>query len=234
MPDFDLKAPIEKATGLQVKLENAANACVLAEVWFGENDKARDLVVVTISEGVGTGIFVNGQLARGHKGMAGEFGHVALDPDGPVCTCGGRGCWEVFASNRAALRYYHETNTGTGDLQFRELLALADGGDVRALKALDKMAVAIARGTRMLVTALAPQDVVFVGEFTRQWKRFGPVIQAEVAAGSFLGDPPQVRPAEAEGDLARLRGTVALVLQEHFGPSARVGRKNHRQNRTMA
>ena len=233
-PDFDLKAPIEKATGLQVKLENAANACVLAEVWFGENDKARDLVVVTISEGVGTGIFVNGQLARGHKGMAGEFGHVALDPDGPVCTCGGRGCWEVFASNRAALRYYHETNTATGDLQFRELLALADGGDARALKALDKMAVAIARGTRMLVTALAPQDVVFVGEFTRQWQRFGPVIQAEVAAGSFLGDPPQVRPAEAEGDLARLRGTVALVLQEHFGPSARVGRKNHRQSRIMA
>src|SRR5437879_2374302 len=110
--EFDLKTAIEKATGLSVELENAANACCLAEVWFGQAEKIRDMVVVTVSEGIGTGIFLNGQLMRGSNGMAGEFGHVSIDPEGPSCTCGGRGCWEVYGSNRAAQRYYHDSGRG--------------------------------------------------------------------------------------------------------------------------
>ena len=217
-PEFDLKTPIEKATGMRVELENAASACVLAEVWFGHKEKVRDLVVVTVSEGVGTGIFMNGQLARGSQGMAGEFGHVSLDPNGPVCTCGGRGCWEVFASNRAALRYYHEASAAPDGLTFQDLLSLAEGGDALALRALDKMAHALGMGMRMIVAGLAPEEIVVVGEFTRLWQRFGPVIESEVAAGVLVGKPPRVRPA-AEPGLARLRGTVALVLQRHFGPT---------------
>lgn len=217
---FDLKGPIEKATGLQVQLENAANACVLAEVWFGHTEKIRDMVVVTIAEGVGTGIFANGQLARGLNGMAGEFGHVPLDPNGPSCTCGGRGCWEVYASNRAALRYYHESGTVSGGLSFQDLMALAEGGDELALRALDKMAHAIGKGLRMIVAGLAPEEIVIAGEFARLWDRFGPVIEEEVAAAILVGKPPRVRPASDPG-VARLRGTVALVLQKYFGPSDR-------------
>ena len=217
-PDFDFKGAIEQSTGMRVELENAANACVLAEVWFGHTERVHDFVVVTISEGIGTGVFMNGQLARGLNGMAGEFGHVSMDPNGPLCTCGGRGCWEVFASNRAALRYYHESSTASEGLTFQDLLALAEAGDALALKALDRMAHAMGRGMRMIVAGLAPEQIVVVGEFTRQWHRFGPVIEAELAAGVLVGKPPRVRPAE--GEMARLRGSVALVLQKHFGPSA--------------
>src|SRR5262249_16710686 len=63
--DFDLRTPIMKATGLEVELENAANACVLSAVWFEHMEACRNLVVVIVSEGIGTGIFMNGQLARG-------------------------------------------------------------------------------------------------------------------------------------------------------------------------
>lgn len=217
---FDLKGPIEKATGIEVQLENAANACVLAEVWFGHHERVRDMVVITIAEGVGTGIFTNGQLARGLNGMAGEFGHVPLDPNGPLCTCGGKGCWEVYASNRAALRYYHESTTSDGGLNFQDLLSLAEGGDELALRALDKMAHAIGKGLRMVVAGLAPEEIVIAGEFARLWQRFGPVIEAEVAASVLVGNPPRVRPASDPG-VARLRGTVALVLQKHFGPADR-------------
>lgn len=216
--DFDFQAAIEGATGMRVELENAANACVLAEVWFGHLDRVRDLVVVTVSEGIGAGIFVNGQLASGSNGMAGEFGHVPMDPEGPPCACGSRGCWEVYASNRAALRYYHESGSVPAVHGFPDLLALAEAGDAAAVRALDKMAHAIGRGMRMIVAGLAPEEIVVVGELTRQWQRFGPMIQAEVAAGALVGIPPRVRPAE--GTMARLRGTVALVLQKHFGPSA--------------
>ncbi len=215
---YDFKGAIERATGLRAELENAAVACVLAEIWFGHAEKLRDLVVVSVSEGVGTGILTNGQLARGLSGMAGEFGHVSLDPEGVPCNCGGRGCWEVYASNRAALRYYHESSSSSPEgLKFQDLLALAEAGDALADRALSKMADAIGRGLRMVVGGLAPEEIVFVGEFTRQWHRFGPVIEKAVAASVLIGKPPRVRPAE--GSMARLRGTVALVLQKHFGPT---------------
>ncbi len=77
---------------------------------------------------------------------------------------------------------------------------------------------AIGKGMRMIVTGLAPHEIVVVGEVTRQWRRFGPLIEKEVGMGFLAGRPPRVRPAK--GDMARLRGTVALVLQEHFGPFA--------------
>jgi predicted NBD/HSP70 family sugar kinase len=218
-PDFDFKGTLERATGVRVELENAANACVLAEVWFNRMDRIRDLVVVTVSEGVGTGIFSNGQLARGLHGMAGEFGHVSLNPEGPQCMCGGRGCWEVYASNRAAVRYYRESSPSADSPTFQDLLSLAETGDAFAVRALERMARAIGSGMRMIVAGLAPEEIVVVGDITRQWHRFGAVIEAEVAAGVLVGKPPRIRPAE--GLMARLRGTVALVLQKHFDPSAR-------------
>lgn len=216
--EFGLRGPLEKATGLKVELENAANACVLAEVWFGQTERTRDLVVVTVSEGVGVGIFSNGHLLHGLNGMAGEFGHVPLDLDGPQCGCGGRGCWEVYASNWAALRYYQESG-GRDCPTFKGLLSLAKSGDALALAALDRMSKAIGRGLRMIVAGLSPEEIVFVGDFTRLWDRVGPGIEADVAAAVLVGKPPRVRPAEAEPSVARLRGTVALVLQKHFGPA---------------
>lgn len=216
--EFDLRGPLEKATGLKVELENAANACVLAEVWFGQAERTRDLVVVTVSEGVGVGVFSNGHLVRGLNGMAGEFGHVPLDLDGPQCGCGAHGCWEVYASNWAALRYYRESG-GKECATFKGLLSLAKSGDMLALEALDRMSKAIGRGLRMIVAGLSPEEIVFVGDFTQLWDRVGPGIEADVASATLAGKPPRVRPAEAEPSMARLRGTVALVLQKHFGPT---------------
>ena len=215
--DFDIRAPIAKATGLEVELENAANACVLAAVWFDHLETHQNLVVVTVSEGIGTGVLANGQLARGCNGMAGEFGHVALDPEGPPCTCGGRGCWEVFASNRAALRYYLESSPQPTGLSFLDLLRLADQGDALATRALETMARYLGRGMRMIVAGLAPERIIVIGDLTRSWHRFGPVIEAEVQDQVLPGGfAPRLIPAHEDG-MARLRGTVALLLQKHFG-----------------
>jgi len=160
---------------------------------------------------------MNGQLVRGMNGMAGEFGHVPLDPKGPVCGCGGRGCWEVFASNRAALRYYLESGAATSGLTFVDLLSRADNGDVRAAEALGTMAQYLGRGMRMIVAGLAPERIVVVGDLTRSWKRFGPVIEAEVRDQILPGGcVPRLDPAHEDG-MGRLRGTVALILQKDFG-----------------
>lgn len=217
--EFDIRTPLARATGLEVDLENAANACALAEVWFGPNDDVRDLVVVTVSEGIGTGVFVNGQLAQGPRGMAGEFGHVTLEAGGPLCGCGNRGCWEVMASNSAAVRYYLESREHDSAPGILDLLSLAEQGDVRAAKALDTMARYLGRGLCMLATGLAPAAIVVVGEITRAWNRFESAITKEVAACPLPGGAPRIVPAH-DGETARLRGTVALVLQKHFAASS--------------
>jgi len=217
----NLRTPIANATGLDVEMENAANACVLAAVWFDHVD-SRNLVVITVSEGIGTGVFMNGQLLRGQNGMAGEFGHVPLEPEGPRCGCGSRGCWEVFASNRAALRYYLESAAEPADLTFPDLLRRADLGDTRAEAALNRMAQYLSRGMRIIVAGLAPEQILVVGELTRSWRHFGPVIEAELRPQTLpSGRPPRIIPAHDDG-LDRLRGTVALVLQNDFGVNREV------------
>ncbi len=214
-PEFDLKKALEQGTGMAVEMENAANACMLAEVWFGSGDIVGDMVVVTVAEGIGTGLFINHHMVTGFEGMTGEFGHVSLDPTGPVCSCGERGCWEVFGSNRAAVRYYSESE----NITFEDLMSLAESGDAMALQAMEKMAHAIGRGMRLIVKSLAPEEIVVAGECARLWSRIGPIIEAEVASAVLAGKPPRVRPA-LDPRMARLRGTVAMVLQKHFGASS--------------
>jgi predicted NBD/HSP70 family sugar kinase len=215
-PECDIRKPLQDASGLEVELENAANACVLAAVWF-DHIESRNFVVVTVSEGIGTGILVNGQLAHGSSGRAGEFGHIPLDPSGPACSCGGRGCWEVFGSNRAALRYYLESTAQHEGLTFGDLLSLAEKEDARAVQALETMARHLGRGMRMIVAGMDPEQILMIGDLTRCWHRMGPIIEAEVRAQVLPGGaPPRLVPVH-EGGLARQRGAIALVLQKHFG-----------------
>ena len=218
-PVMHLKLRLERATGLVVKMDNVANACVLSEVWFGESDRVRDLVVVNVSEGIGTGIFVNGRILRGKDGMAGEFGHVQIESDGPICACGGTGCWESFASNRAGLRYYQEMTGKSAPATFESLLRLAQNGDVLAVKAIEKMSFSLGRGLRMIAAALAPTEIVVVGEITNAWYLFGSKIEAEMKHNS-LPSLPRLRPS-IEASTARLRSAVALVMD---GDSLEVGR----------
>ncbi|MGA3326980.1 MAG: ROK family transcriptional regulator [Terriglobia bacterium] len=224
----DLKALLENATGLPVQIENAANACALAEVWSGPHEGMSDLIAVTVSDGIGTGIIANGHLVRGPSGAAGEFGHVCLDPHGVECKCGARGCWEVFASNAAAIRNYSgqkpdgsrktEEKAGKDPVtSFSDILSLAERGDRRAGDVLDEMARYLGLGIAMLVNGLAPSVIVLVGEVTRAWKRVGPIIQSVVRECAHTHAATRIEPAD-DATQPRLRGTIALVLQKHFRP----------------
>jgi predicted NBD/HSP70 family sugar kinase len=209
-PISSIKSRIQKATGLRVEMDNVANACALSEVWFGDSDGVHDLVVVNVSEGIGTGIFANGQLLRGANGMAGEFGHVQMEINGPRCGCGGRGCWETVGSNRAGLRYYEELSGAASPASFAALVKMAQSNDSNAVKALEKMSSFLGRGLRMIASALAPSEIVIVGDITAAWHLFGPIVEAELKRNA-LSKEPRLRPA-FEGNTARLRSAVALVM----------------------
>jgi predicted NBD/HSP70 family sugar kinase len=211
-PVLSIKSRIQRATGLRVEMDNVANACTLSEVWFGDSDGMHDLVVVNVSEGIGTGIFANGQLLRGDNGMAGEFGHVQIDPAGPLCACGNHGCWEMLASNRAALRYYKDLAPSVPAANFDLLLKIAQSGDKKAIKSLEKMATQLGCGIRMIASALAPNEIVVVGDITAAWHAFGPIVEAELRRYSS-SKSPSLRPTY-DGNAARLRSAVALVLSK--------------------
>ena len=224
--NLDFKAPLEKATGLSVELENAANACALAELWSGRHgESVSHLVAVTVSEGIGVGMVMNGQLLRGSQGVTGEFGHVSLNANGLECRCGNRGCWEVMASNTAAVRYYTEfsstrkhdagTKSNMSPVPFTDLLRLVEQGDVKAGKALDQMAHYLGVGLAILVTGLAPDVVVVVGDMTRAWSRVWPIVDQAIRERSFTHASTRILPTDPE-NLPRLRGAIALVAQKHF------------------
>jgi len=211
---------------LPVELENAANACALAELWSGRNcEGVTNLVAVTVSDEIGVGMVINGQLLRGSTGAAGEFGHVSILADGPACRCGNFGCWEVLASNSAAMRYYAESASARkGDIgsksamarvSFGDILRLTEQGDEKASKALDKMAHYLGAGIAMLVTGLAPDVLVVVGDVTRAWAQVGPIVARTVKARSFSHASTRILATDPEAQ-PRLQGTIALVLQKHF------------------
>jgi predicted NBD/HSP70 family sugar kinase len=220
---IDLHGELQLVLETQIEMENAANACVLSERWFGNFSDTANMIVVSVSEGVGAGLLVDGRIVRGRDDMAGEFGHMPVEESGPVCGCGNVGCWETFASNRAGLRYYRELAPDSTLTTFQELLNLALAGDLRALRSIDRMMTYVARGLAMLTAGLAPEAIIIVGDCTALWPRIRPQLESQLISRSFTPRTPRVA-AATDGDAARLRGAAALVLhkvlfkQEDFAP----------------
>jgi predicted NBD/HSP70 family sugar kinase len=214
--DYDIKGAIEEQMQLQVELANAANACLLSELWSGRLDGIRNAVLITVSEGIGGAILANGQIITSRSGLAGEFGHSPIDPTGPVCGCGQRGCWEVFASSTAALRYYAELDPKGRATNIHELLRLTEEGDETAIAAVTRQATQLGRGLRLVTASLSPEVVLITGDLTTSWARFGPIIQREMAATMLAGAAPDLGITK-DGELSRLRGAAAVVLQRHSG-----------------
>jgi len=210
---IDLHAELQRVLETPIEMENAANACLLSERWFGNFGDAQNMLVVSVSEGIGAGMLIDGRVVRGRDDMAGEFGHMPLEESGPVCGCGNVGCWETFASNRAGVRYYHELAPESALSTFQELLDLALTGDIRALRSIDKMMTYLARGLTVLAAGLSPEAIIIVGDCTALWSRVCPLLESQLIAKSFTPHTPRVV-AAMDGDAARLRGAAALVLHK--------------------
>lgn len=212
--NYDLKAALEAGSGLQVEIDNDANACLASELWFGRLQGAKNVVLVAIAEGVGTAILSSGHLHSGFHGLAGEFGHISVDPRGPLCGCGQRGCWEMMASSRAALRDYRKAAPKTDVRNIYDLLSLTGGGNKAAIEAVSRQSRALGRGLRLITAALSPELILITGDITAEWDRFGPLVQQELEASMLAGPRPELRIA-GDAELARLSGSAAMLMQRH-------------------
>jgi transcriptional regulator of PTS gene len=212
--DFDLKGALERAMNLQVELDNDANACLLSESWFGRLDGKRNVVLVAIAEGIGASILAGGQLYSGHNGLAGEFGHISVDPGGPICGCGQRGCWEMIGSSRAAMRNYRKLAPKSTVRDIYELFRLAEEGDSNAIQALSEQASALGKGLRIITAALSPELILITGDITAAWETLGPIVRKELESSMLAGPAPELR-ISGDAELARLSGSAAMLMQRH-------------------
>lgn len=212
--DYDIRSVLAERLGLSVELENDANACLLSELWFGRLDGTRNAVLLAISEGVGASLLADGHLISGRLGLAGEFGHICVEPAGPLCGCGRRGCWEVFASTRATLEFFRSLDPDAEEIEYRELCQLAMESDEAAVQALRRQAQFIGRGLRMVTAALSPEVILFAGDISHGWPLLLPDIEREFKKNLLAGDLPGLA-CTGDGLRAHLLGAAAIVLQRH-------------------
>ena len=128
--DFDVAGLLGERLGHHVFVDNDATCAAVSEWMYGAGQGATDMVLVTLGTGIGGGLVAGGKLQRGNHGFAGEYGHMVVDPDGPPCPCGRRGCWERYASGSGLARLAREAAVGR---RVSRVLEIA-GGDPEAVR----------------------------------------------------------------------------------------------------
>lgn len=165
LPGWDgenLFTALGKEFDVRIALENDADAAALGEAFWGVGRGKRHVLYVTISTGIGAGIILDGKLYRGVDRSHPELGHHVLDADGPLCTCGARGCWEIFASGTSLARWYN-AQTSAEPITAKEIFELAAEGNALAMKTVEREAYYIGVGVANLATIFSPEMIILGG-----------------------------------------------------------------------
>jgi predicted NBD/HSP70 family sugar kinase len=213
--DVALSEPLRRKLQIPVWVDNDVNTLAVAEKWFGAGVGLRHFLTVTVGRGIGLGIVVNGEIYRGAFGGAGEFGHTIVDPAGPLCHCGRRGCLEALISE-PALRSRVSAALGH-EISRDELIQLATEGNDAAVDVLSEAGRQLGLAVANLVTVLNPERLIVSGEGTRLGPVFFNVMDQVIREKSFanLGADLDIV-VQPWGDDAWAVGAATLVLRELF------------------
>jgi predicted NBD/HSP70 family sugar kinase len=227
--EVDILEPLRAATGLPVVVENSCKACVLAQVWAVRGDPPVDgpVAFVNVSDGVGVGIAVDGTLLRGAHNVAGEFGHVPLDMDGPRCSCGQRGCWEAYVSKRALIARYRGTDSSwphaveNTSVTIEQIMARARAGEGQALDALRETGHFLGRGFATITKTVDPRRIYVGGEITGVWDLISTKVEETLREDAIVGVAGETMILTVPlGEHPRLRGAAALISGPFFAAPA--------------
>ena len=226
--NVDVHDLLAAAIGLPVQIENSGRACALAQLWAmhgGTSTSAGDFVFVSVSDGLGLGVIVRGELLRGRHNVAGEFGHVPLTMDGPRCSCGATGCWEAYVSNRATLARYFGRPAESDEpvpaderaFTVEDLISRARRGDANARAAIQATGRYLGAGLVSVVNVFDPTRVYVGGEITAAWDLIEGDVRAAFAERALTPAAAaiEIRPVAAS-EYPRLQGAAALVTAPAF------------------
>lgn len=190
--DYPVHSEIEKRLHCRVLLENDANAAALGEKWLGAANSVEDMAALTLGTGVGGGIVLGGRIWHGMNGMAGEFGHATVEPNGVRCNCGNTGCLEQYASATAVVRMAKEAiaegsapalaRAASSDAEFsaKAVYNLAIQGDEGARKIFRRVGRALGIALATMVNGLNLPMYVIGGGVSSAWEAFAPSIFEEL------------------------------------------------------
>ncbi len=217
--DVPLAQVLGERLDAPVFVDNDVNTLAVWERLYGRGERFEHFLTVTIGRGVGLGIVAGGDIYRGFRGGAGEFGHVNVVEDGPLCTCGKRGCLEAVAADPALLAQAREAGLLHDGEGIERLLALAEAGEPRAVAIYDRAGAVLGRAVSGLVNVLAPERVLLSGEGTRAWTWLEPGFERGLRDHLF----PAVSDVRVEvdpwDDAKWAVGAASLVLRATFnGP----------------
>ncbi len=198
---------------IPVMVDNDANLGALAEAAFGAARDAGDLIYLKVSSGIGAGLILNGRLYRGSAGLAGELGHVLVNPDGIVCRCGNRGCLETVAATGALVDLLRRSHGE--DLTVPALLAHARSGDVGCRRVIHDAGRALGQVVASLINVLNPEMLVVGGELSAAGDLLLDGMRESISRAAL---PEASRGAEVVtgvlGERAQVLGALALVVSE--------------------
>lgn len=225
--DVPLGKILSEALGAHVLVDNEANLAALGEHYFGAAQGFDEVLSISAGVGLGGGIVHNGQIYSGEGGFGGEFGHMTMDPQGDLCNCGNRGCWETQVSQRALFRYVRTaiehgtvsmlTGLTKGDLSQLTVplvVEAAEAGDPLALEALERIGHHLGAGIASLVNALNPELVIFGGILSLAGQFLLPAVKREMKQRALRWNRSATQVVLARhGFDACVMGGVARVYQ---------------------
>ena len=221
--DVDIREPLATAVGLPVHVESAGKACALAQMWLSRGDAPGpyNFIYISVSDGVGTGLVIGGELVRGHSQIAGEFGHMPLSLDGPRCACGATGCWMAYISNLATVSRYDLSHRTTkpnqpNPLTVIDIISRARSGDVKAMAAIQATARYLGQGLVTIIHGVNPGHIYIGGEITAAWDLIEPTIRAAVVERALTQEAARTVIEPSTMEHPRLRGAAALVAAPTF------------------
>ncbi|MFB3776234.1 MAG: ROK family protein [Bryobacteraceae bacterium] len=217
--NFPARDEIGARLGTPVILENDANAAALGEQWMGAGRGVEDLVLLTLGTGIGGGIIAGGRILHGSLGMAGEVGHITVNPTGIPCACGNTGCLEKHASATAIATMARHMALGE-DLTSEEVYRMAVEGNPLAVRVFESMGSALGTGLASLVQIFNFPLYLLSGGVTAAWDMFAPAMLHELRQRSFTFRADRTRVEKAAlGSEAGLYGAAYLALQKEFNTS---------------
>lgn len=162
--EFPFTDALSSLLGVRVVMDDDANCAALGEHGYGARQDTRDFVCVIVGTGIGAGLILDGKLYRGARGFAGELGHTTILPDGPLCSCGNRGCVEALAAGPALVRRMCELDpTAAQGLTARDVIALARAGNPNAVRVIDEAAKFLGVALANAVNLLNPERIALGG-----------------------------------------------------------------------
>ena len=217
--EFNLPEMLKDTLPVPVFVENDANAVAIAELWFGYGRDTPDFLVVTIEQGVGLGIVIDGKIYRGTQGSGAEFGHTKVQLEGALCRCGQRGCLEAYISDYALLReaelFSNWTTSADDERRLMDLFDRAKAGDQTARSIFDRASRMFAMGLANLVNLFDPSLIILSGEQMRfDYLYAQPVFDAVRASTIQRGHHAPVMRIHKWGDLMWAKGAAAHALEE--------------------